>query len=105
MPSPAIKSALEVVNWFFRQADVDDTCLENNKIQHLLFLSQVHYALSHNMQHLFPAVFTCNDNGFQEPNIAHILSFGLPLMNPPKINNELSNFLNLIWQKYSAQLI
>ncbi len=102
MPSPAIRSSLEIANWFFKKSDIDDVHLENSKLHHLLFLSQMHYALTHNMQHLFPAVFICDQDGFQEPNIAHILSFGMPLMNFPKFNNDISSFLNLIWQKYAS---
>lgn len=101
MPSPVVNSALEVANWFFRQADADDICLEDSKLQHLLFLSQVHYALGHDMHYMFPASFVCNNNGFQEPNIAHILSLGMPFMSVPKFNDEISAFLKLIWQKYS----
>lgn len=103
--APAVNSALDVANWFFRQAEKDGWFLENEKLQHLLFLAQVHYALLNNQEYLMPAVFVCDDSGFTEPNIAKALSFGRPLMPLPQFSNENNTFLSLIWQKYASMSI
>lgn len=55
MSVPAVNSALDVANWFFKQAEREEIYLENEKVQHLLFLAQVHYALLNNKDYLSPA--------------------------------------------------
>ena len=101
MSVPAVNSALDVANWFFKQAEREEIYLENEKVQHLLFLAQVHYALLNNKDYLSPSLFICDDNGFTEPNLAKTLSFGRPLMNRPDFPTQLNSFLTLIWKKYS----
>lgn len=103
MPAPAINSSLDAANWFFRRADRDDFVLENDKLQHLLFLAQVHYALNNNMNYLIPGLFICDERGFSEPNLNRILAHGLPLMPEPAFSGKINNFLELIWQKYFPQ--
>ena len=39
MSVPAVNSALDVANWFFKQAEREEIYLENEKVQHLLFLA------------------------------------------------------------------
>lgn len=103
MSSYTIPSSLEAANWFFCRAEKDNVRLDKTKLLHLIFLAQVHYALKNDMCHLFPAVFVTDKNGFIEPNLAQILSFGLPLMSAPKFKAEINNFLELIWKKYFPQ--
>lgn len=100
MSLPAINSSLEAANWFFRRADQEDRCLENDKLQHLLFLAQVHFALNNNMNYLIPGLFVCDDRGFSEPNLSRILTFGMPLMEAPAFSGNINSFLELIWKKY-----
>lgn len=101
MSVPAINSSLEAANWFFRRADRDDRYLENDKLQQLLFLAQVHFALNNNMNYLIPGLFVCDSQGFSEPNLTQILSHGLPLMEEPVFSAQINSFLELIWKKYS----
>ena len=102
MSLSAISSSLEAANWFFRRADKADLYLENEKLQQLLFLAQVHFALNNNMEYLIPSLFICDDRGFSEPNLAKILSYGLPLMEAPTFSEKTNSFLELIWKKYSS---
>lgn len=101
MSSPHINSILSAANWFFRKADSSDIYLENDKLHHLLFLAQIHFSVGHNGEYLFPGIFVCDNKGFHEPNLAHMLTFGMPLMEAPKFDKEIHTFLELIWKKYS----
>lgn len=105
MSAPAINSVLEGADWFFRRAEQDGQYLENDKLHHLLFLAQVHYALANNMNFLIPGLFVCDNQGFSEPNLARILSFGLPLMAAPQFSEQINAFLELIWKKYGAMSV
>ena len=102
MSLSAISSSLDAANWFFRRADKDDSYLENDKLHQLLFLAQVHFALSNNMEYLIPALFICDERGFTEPNLAKILNYGMPLMEAPAFAEKINSFLELIWKKYSS---
>lgn len=101
MPAPVINSALDAANWFFRRAESDKVFLDNDKLQLLLFLAQVHYALGNNLEYLFPSLFVCDDHGFSEPTLAAILPHGLPLMDTPRFADKINAFLELIWKKYA----
>lgn len=105
MPIPAINSAFDVANWFFKKSDSEGLYLESEKLQHLLFLAQMHYALLNENEYLFPSLFICDHTGFVEPTLQKALSFGRPLMEAPEFSSEINEFLNLIWQKYSPMSI
>ncbi len=100
MEKGKIISALDITNWFYHQAP--NNYLEERKIQHLLFLSQIHFALKYGKL-LMPILFVCGDSGFYNAEIRSILKFGLPLMNNNNFDILISDFLNLIWQKYGSQ--
>ena len=102
MSSNHIKSIFEIADWFFRRADQDDVYLDKEKLQHLMFLSQVHYALTNNFKPLFAGFFICTKLGFEDPNLSQILNFGLPLMAKPDFEKSINTFLEVIWQKYSV---
>ncbi len=102
MKNSAIPSALDITNWFCKKAENHSQVLTEPKIQHLLFLAQIHYALKSG-KILMPSLFICGRSGFYEPTIRTILSFGLPLMSPPRFDVEINDFLELIWQKYALQ--
>ena len=102
MSSSKIKSIFEIADWFFRRADQDDTCIDNEKLQHLMALSQIHYALNNNYTPLYAGIFTCTQHGFEDPNLNQILKYGLPLMAKPEFDKQTSTFLEIIWQKYST---
>ena len=102
MTDRKIVSSLDITNWFFKKAESQSLRLSENKIQHLLFLTQMHFILK-NGNFLSPTLFVCDNKGFFDPTIRSILSFGLPLMSKPHLSKTTDDFLELIWQKYGKQ--
>ena len=49
MAGSATNSAIEVAYWFINKAEQENLRLEDEKLQHLLFLSQIHFALKNNI--------------------------------------------------------
>lgn len=45
MNTSAADSSLDIAAWFIARAQKDEWFLEHEKLQNLLFLSQLHYAL------------------------------------------------------------
>lgn len=101
MPTPAINSAFDAANWFLKKSESEGFYLEPEKLQHLIFLAQMHYSLPNDGNYLFPSLFICDHSGFVEPTLQKALSFGRPLMEIPEFSEPINNFLDLIWQKYS----
>lgn len=100
MTAAAVNTALEVANWFFKRAEQNGNYLQDDKLHHLMFLAQVHYALSNQNHYLFPALFAAGPDGYFDPNLQITLSFGRPLMPSPKFNDKVNSFLEIIWNKY-----
>lgn len=76
MAGSATNSAIEVAYWFISRAEDEGLFLEDEKLHHLLFLAQVHFALANNMELLMPSLFVCGENGFSEPNLAVMFAQG-----------------------------
>lgn len=93
MAGSATNSAIEVAYWFISRAEDEGLFLEDEKLHHLLFLAQVHFALANNMELLMPSLFVCGENGFSEPNLAVMFAQGRPYMPPKKLSDKVSNFL------------
>lgn len=101
MAGSATNSAIEVAYWFIGKAEDEGIFLEDEKLQHLLFLAQVHFALTNNMELLMPSLFVCGENGFYEPNISVIFAQGRPYMPPKKLPNKINEFLSKVWKRYA----
>lgn len=101
MSVPAIDSTIDAAYWFFNRAEDDGLFIEDEKLQHLLFLAQVHYAAANNMEVLMPSLFLCDENGFFEPTLRTIFAQGRPFMPPKKPDEKISSFLEEIWLKYA----
>ncbi len=102
MTAAAVNTALEIANWFFKRAEKDNGYLQDDKLQHLMFLAQVHFALTHQNNYLFPGHFAAGPDGYFDPNLQMTLSFGRPLMASPKFSDKINTFLELVWNKYAA---
>ena len=76
MTIPATDTAIDIAYWFFNRAEKDGIYLETEKMQHLLFLAQIHFAMAYNMQILVPSLFVCNKDGFFEPNLKRMFAMG-----------------------------
>ena len=46
MTIPATDTAIDIAYWFFNRAEKDGIYLETEKMQHLLFLAQIHFAMA-----------------------------------------------------------
>ena len=103
MTYPAIESSVDAAYWFFDRAYDAHRELEDNKMQHLLFLSQLIFASAYNREMLVPALFVCDESGFFEPNIKKILAQGRPFMPHSKFNSRINEFLEEIWHKYASK--
>lgn len=101
MVGSATNSAIDVAYWFIRKGEEKNLRLEDEKIHHLLFLAQVHFALKHNMELLMPSLFVCGENGFFEPNLNVIFSQGRPYMPPKALPERVDNFLEKVWARYA----
>lgn len=101
MSSANIKSVFEIANWFFRRADKDDIGLDNAKLQQLMFLAQLHFAISNNHTPLFAGFFIQTPKGIEDPNLSQLLQLGLPLITKSDFEKSTADFLELIWKKYS----
>ena len=88
MTIPATDTAIDIAYWFFNRAEKDGIYLETEKMQHLLFLAQIHFAMAYNMQILVPSLFVCNKDGFFEPNLKRMFAA------------KIDSFLESIWNKY-----
>lgn len=101
MAGSATNSAIEVAYWFISRAEDEGLFLEDEKLHHLLFLAQVHFALANNMELLMPSLFVCGENGFSEPNLAVMFAQGRPYMPPKKLSDKVSDFLGKVWKRYA----
>jgi len=99
MNIPAIKSSIDVAYWFLAKAEDEGLFLEDEKLHHLLFLSQLIYA-KENAQMLMPCLFMCGEKGFFEPNIKTIFANGRPFMPKVKADENLHLFLETVWNRY-----
>lgn len=102
MATAATDSSIDIAYWFFGRAEDDGIYLETEKLQHLLFLAQVHYAMNYNMELLMPSLFLCDKTGFYEPNLNRMFAQGRPFMPRIKFPAKINLFLEGIWQKYGA---
>ena len=102
MQKIATDSSFEVISWFLNKAKRDDIFLDYRKLQHLLFLSQLHYQASFPNSLLMPCVFAYGRNGYEEPSFASIYSAGIIPQVSIRLSHDTIQFLDKIWHIYSA---
>lgn len=100
MPKIAAPSAFDVAYWFLQFAEKKQIFIEDEKLHHLLFLSQLIYMQRHGNEILFPSMFIATKKGFLEPNLLKVFAQGHPFMPNIKIDEKISVFLEQIWDKY-----
>lgn len=103
MKASTADSVIDVAYWYFDKATENKQFLEDEKLQLLLFLSQIYYARTYNGEILLPSVFFCDENGFYDPNIKKLLSLGRPYMPRAKFDTKVSTFLEEIWEKFGTR--
>ena len=79
MTIPATDTAIDIAYWFFNRAEKDGIYLETEKMQHLLFLAQIHFAMTYDMR---------------------MFAMARPFMPPVKFPAKIDSFLESIWNKY-----
>lgn len=94
-------SNLNIAYWFYNKAKSSKINLSEQKLQYLLFLTQMHYSAKYTKL-LMPSLFVYSQSGIYDPSIRTIMKYGFPLMSDPQFSADVSSFLNLIWQKYSS---
>ncbi len=100
MPSAAVESSLDVAMWFLDRARLEDSYLQAQKLQRLLYLAQGYYAAKHYGRKLMPATFIAHEMGPLEPNVFRAFELGrpkIPSVNPPP---EVESFLDLLWRQF-----
>ena len=95
-------STLNIAYWFYNKSKMLNKNFSEQKLQYLLFLSQMHYSVKYEKL-LMPSLFVYSRSGIYDPSIRTIMDYGFPLMPQPQFDDEIKDFLNLIWQKYSSQ--
>lgn len=102
MAGSATDSVIDTAYWFINRAEDDGLFLDDEKLQHLLFLAQVHFAIKNNMEFLMPSLFVCGNDGFYEPNLKVMFSQGRPFMPKKILADKVETFLEQIWNKYAT---
>ena len=94
-------SNINIAYWFYRKAEKLKAKLSENKIQHLLFLTQMHYSIKYKKL-LMPSLFVYSNSEIYDPTVRTIIDYGFPLMPIPEFEPDVADFLELIWQKYAS---
>lgn len=95
-------SNINIAYWFYNKETSQNKKISEQKIQYLLFLTQMHYAIKYEKL-LMPSLFVYSKSEIYDPTIKTIMYYGFPLMTTPNFDLQTSDFLELIWQKYASQ--
>jgi uncharacterized phage-associated protein len=100
MTSCAVESSIDVAFWFLNRASSEDSYIQAQKLQRLLYLAQGVYAQENYGRKLMPATFVTHDMGPVEPNIYRVFEAGRPQIGfiPPAA--EVEDFLERIWRRF-----
>ena len=100
MVSCAVESSIDVALWFLNRASSEDSYIQAQKLQRLLYLAQGVYAQENYGRKLMPATFVTHDMGPIEPNIYRAFEAGRPQIDfvPPAA--EVEDFLERIWRRF-----
>lgn len=100
MASAATESALDVAMWFVDRARLEDSYMQAQKLQRLLYLAQGLYAAAYHGRKLMPATFVAHEMGPLEPNVYRAFELGRPTVPEVPPGSEVVSFLELIWRRY-----
>lgn len=101
--APAVRSTLDVSDWFVARADSANCFLPALKLQQLLYLAQIEFAKANGGQKLIPATFLAATSGPLEPTIYHIYESGAENLQTRYPEPEIESFLMGIWGTYGDQ--
>lgn len=105
MTSCAVDSTMGVAFWFLDRASAEDSYIQAQKLQRLLYLAQGFYAQENYGRKLMPATFVTHDMGPIEPNVYRVFEGGRPPIDylPPAA--EVQDFLERIWRRFGIHPI
>src|SRR3546814_15279512 len=96
MPSAAVESTLDVALWFLDRARREDSYLQAQKLQRLLYLAQGFYAAGFHGRKLMPATFVAHELGPVEPTVFRLFELGPPNVTQIDPPAEVVNFLDSV---------
>ena len=100
MASCAVETTIDVAFWFLNRASAEDSYIQAQKLQRLLYLAQGCYAQENYGRKLMPATFVTHDMGPVEPNVYRAFEAGRPSIDyiPPAA--EVQDFLERMWRRF-----
>jgi len=100
MASCAVESTIDVALWLLNRASSEDSYIQAQKLQRLLYIAQGVYAQENYGRKLMPATFVTHDMGPVEPNVYRVFEAGRPQIDflPPPA--EVQDFLERIWRRF-----
>ena len=101
-PIPIVPTTLNVANWIFRLAYLENIHVQPMKLHRLLYLTQAHFAALNGGRAFMPAQFVATKKGPIEPNLYQIMVDGLPKLDPPPKapSDDAIAFMEVVWRKY-----
>ena len=98
-----VNSAFDIAFYFTNKAARDNSYLQPQKLQSLLYLAQAYFCIAAKGQKLMPAVFVADERGPLEPNVYMAFSNGPPNIDINlKLPSEIEGFLNTIWRRFGS---
>ncbi len=100
MAKAATGSCFDIAQWFVERARFEDSYMQAQKLQRMMWLAQGHYAATYHGRKLMPATFVAMTIGPQEPTIYRAYELGrpeLPELSPPP---EIETFLDRLWGRF-----
>ena len=102
MASCAVQSTIDVALWFLNRASADDSYIQAQKLQRLLYVAQGCYAQENYGRKLMPATFLTHDLGPLEPNIYRVFEAGRPQIDYVPPAAEVEDFLERVWRRFGG---
>lgn len=100
MTKSATDSSFDIAQWFVEHARYEDSYLQAQKLQCMLWLAQGHYAATYHGRKLMPATFVAMEIGPREPNIFRAYELGRPDLAEISPPEEVSTFLDRLWGRF-----
>lgn len=101
MASCAVESTIDVALWFINRASAEDSYIQAQKLQRLLYLAQGCYAQENYGRKLMPATFVTHDMGPVEPNVFRVFEAGRPQIDYVPPAAEVEDFLERMWRRFA----
>lgn len=100
MTSCAVESTIDVALWFLNRASSEDSYIQAQKLQRLLYVAQGCYSQENYGRKLMPATFVTHDMGPLEPNVYRVFEAGRPHIDYLAPAAEVQDFLERIWRRF-----